>query len=147
MIVSSTTQPIIETLVNLLSPRLGIIVDTNMEVQGVAIAGEAVQLVNSMIRTRKGPLEPALITGATIPIVRCLQTTDDMDVVQVSETRYVLVSKLTDQHGMLHLTQIIRKDCEKLLQWLAHRPVAAKIADVKGLVQMVEQAWTKSSPF
>jgi hypothetical protein len=84
MIVSSSPPPVIAALVTLLSPRLGVIIDTNTEVQGVPIAGEAVQLVNSMIRTRKGPLEIGLITGATIPIVRCLQTTDDMDVVQVS---------------------------------------------------------------
>lgn len=22
-----------------------------------------------------------------------------------------------DKHGMIHLTQIVRKDCEKLIQW------------------------------
>jgi hypothetical protein len=81
MIVSSSPPPVIAALVTLLSPRLGVIIDTNTEVQGVPIAGEAVQLVNSMIRTRK---EIGLITGATIPIVRCLHTTEDMDVVQVS---------------------------------------------------------------
>jgi hypothetical protein len=88
MLVSSSTPPVIEALVNLLSPRLGVIITSNLEVQGVPIAGEAVQFVNSMIRTRKGPLELGLITGATIPIVRCLLVTEDMDVVQVSPLLY-----------------------------------------------------------
>lgn len=84
MIVSSASPAVIASLIDLLAPRLGVLIDTNTEVQGVPIAGEAVQLVNSMIRTRKGPLEARLITGATIPILHCLQITEDMDVVQVS---------------------------------------------------------------
>jgi hypothetical protein len=33
---------------------------------------------------------------------------------------YLLIlsdQSLTAQHGLLHVTQIVRKDCDKLLQW------------------------------
>lgn len=75
---------VIDALVDILCPRLGVTIQTNQEVNGVAVAGEAIQLVNSLIRTRKGPLEVMLIANTTIAIISCLQTTDDMDIVQVS---------------------------------------------------------------
>jgi len=75
---------VIDALVDILCPRLGVTIQTNQEVNGVAVAGEAIQLVNSLIRTRKGPLEVMLIANTTIAIINCLQTTDDMDIVQVS---------------------------------------------------------------
>ena len=84
MIVSTSSQMVIDALVDILCPRLGVTIQTNQEVNGVAVAGEAIQLVNSLIRTRKGPLEVMLIANTTIAIISCLQTTDDMDIVQVS---------------------------------------------------------------
>jgi hypothetical protein len=83
MIVSDASPDIIDALVNILCPRLAVTIDQNMEVQGVPIAGEAIQLVNSLIRTRKGPLELTMVVVATASIMNCLQTTEDMDVVQV----------------------------------------------------------------
>lgn len=84
MIVSTSSQMVIDALVDILCPRLGVTIQTNQEVNGVAVAGEAIQLANSLIRTRKGPLEIMLIANTTIAIINCLQTTDDMDIVQVS---------------------------------------------------------------
>jgi hypothetical protein len=84
MIVSTSSQYAITALVDIVCPRLGLLIKTNQEVNGVPVASEAIQLVNSLVRTRKGPLENLLVGEATIAIMNCLQTTDDMDIVQVS---------------------------------------------------------------
>jgi hypothetical protein len=36
---------------------------------------------------------------------------------------------MTDQHGMIHLTLIVRKDCDKLVQWSASTIVSEIAAD------------------
>jgi hypothetical protein len=83
--IASTSPPaVVRSLVTGLCPRLAAIITSKTVVEGVVIAGEAVQLVNSLIRTRGGPLEPELIATATSAIIGALMTTDDMDVVQVS---------------------------------------------------------------
>ena len=68
----------------------------------VHIPGEAVQLANAMLKPRGGPLENEYVATVTVAVMECLQRTDDMDVIQ---------------HGMIHLTLVVRKDCDKLVQW------------------------------
>jgi hypothetical protein len=83
-IVSGSSPEVVRRLVVDMSPRLAATISSNTVVDGVSIAGEALQLVNSLIRTRAGPLEPELIATATNAIMGSLMTTDDIDVVQVS---------------------------------------------------------------
>ncbi|OCF78060.1 hypothetical protein I204_02066 [Kwoniella mangroviensis CBS 8886] len=89
-------------LVRLIGPKLAEAISTPVDDDTVHIPGEAVQLANSLIRTRGGPLEPELIGSVTVAVMGVLRTTDDMDVIQ---------------HGMIHLTLVVRKDCDKLIQW------------------------------
>lgn len=83
-IVSGSSPEVVRRLVVDMSPRLAATISSNTVVDGVSIAGEALQLVNSLIRTRAGPLEPELIATATNAIMGSLMITDDIDVVQVS---------------------------------------------------------------
>ncbi|WWC66093.1 uncharacterized protein I303_108715 [Kwoniella dejecticola CBS 10117] len=89
-------------LVRLIAPRLSEAISTPVDDDTVHVPGEAVQLANSLIRTRPGPLEAELIGTVTAAIMGILRITDDMDVIQ---------------HGMIHLTLVVRKDCDKLIQW------------------------------
>ncbi|WWC92624.1 uncharacterized protein L201_007583 [Kwoniella dendrophila CBS 6074] len=89
-------------LVRLIGPKLAEVISTPVDDDTVHIPGEAVQLANSLIRTRGGPLEPGLIGSVTVAVMNILRSTDDMDVIQ---------------HGMIHLTLVVRKDCDKLIQW------------------------------
>ncbi|WVQ84827.1 hypothetical protein IAT38_006984 [Cryptococcus sp. DSM 104549] len=93
---------VVLTLVHTLAPKLAALISTPVTDETVHIPGEAVQLANSLIRTRGGPLEAELVATVTRSVMDLLRTTDDMDVIQ---------------HGMIHLTLIVRKDCEKLTQW------------------------------
>lgn len=47
------------------------------------LPGEAVQLANSLIRGRGGPLERELVAAVTAAVIVYLRSTDDMDVIQV----------------------------------------------------------------
>ena len=71
----------------------------------VHVPGEAVQLANSLIRSRGGPIEQELVQHITAAVMGTLAQTDDMDVIQ---------------HGMIHLTLLIRKDAERLIHWYVH---------------------------
>ncbi|OCF34393.1 hypothetical protein I316_03907 [Kwoniella heveanensis BCC8398] len=95
-------QSVLPALIPYIGPKLAQAISTPVDDDTVHIPGEAIQLSNSLIRTRAGPLEPELIGSITVAVIGILRHTDDMDVIQ---------------HGMIHLTLIVRKDCDKLVQW------------------------------
>ncbi|KAK4689861.1 importin-9, partial [Tremellales sp. Uapishka_1] len=101
--ISSLPSPeIVGSLVDHVAPKLAGCISAPVTDDTIHLPGEAVQLANSMLRTRAGPLEAGLISTVTAAIMECLRGTDDMDVIQ---------------HGMIHLTLVVRKDCDKLVQW------------------------------
>ena len=51
----------------------------------VHLPGEAVQLANSLLRGRNGPIERELVATVSVAVMVCLGETDDMDVIQVSD--------------------------------------------------------------
>lgn len=71
-------------LVHTLAPKLAAAISTPVTDDTVHIPGEALQLANSMIRMRGGPLEVELVATITRAVMETLRTTDDMDVIQVS---------------------------------------------------------------
>nr|XP_019043733.1 hypothetical protein I302_08314 [Kwoniella bestiolae CBS 10118]OCF22663.1 hypothetical protein I302_08314 [Kwoniella bestiolae CBS 10118] len=71
-------------LVRLIGPKLAEAISTPVDDDAVHIPGEAVQLANSLIRTRGGPLEPELIGSVTVAVMGVLRSTDDMDVIQLN---------------------------------------------------------------
>ncbi|WWD20442.1 hypothetical protein CI109_104918 [Kwoniella shandongensis] len=100
---TSLPSPDITTsLVRHIAPRLAEVISTPVTDETVHMPGEAVQLANSLIRARGGPLEPELVGSVTVAVMGILRETDDMDVIQ---------------HGMIHLTLVVRKDCDKIIQW------------------------------
>lgn len=101
-IAASSSPAVVSTLVSFFAPKLAELIITPITDETVYVPGEAVQLANALIKPRGGPLEAELIATVTAAVMTCLQQTDDMDVIQ---------------HGMIHLTLVVRKDCEKLIQW------------------------------
>ncbi|WOO82150.1 Importin-9 [Vanrija pseudolonga] len=101
-IAASSSPAVVSTLVSFFAPKLAELIITPVTDETVYVPGEAVQLANALIKPRGGPLEAELIATVTVAVMTCLQQTDDMDVIQ---------------HGMIHLTLVVRKDCEKLIQW------------------------------
>jgi hypothetical protein len=105
---------IVSRIVSILAPRLAAAISGTGpgatalagaaadEDEQVHVPGEAVQLANSLIRTRGGPIESELVENITAAVMGTLAKTDDMDVIQ---------------HGMIHLTLLIRKDAERLISW------------------------------
>lgn len=99
---------IVSRIVSILAPRLSAAISGTNVPEGsdeddmVHVPGEAVQLANSLIRTRGGPIEQELVQSITAAVMATLARTDDMDVIQ---------------HGMIHLTLLIRKDAERLITW------------------------------
>lgn len=85
VIVSTSARPVVHALVVSLSPRLAATIASPATPDNEHLAAEAVQLSNSLIRTRGGPLEMELIATVTAAIMDCLQRTDDMSVVQVRQ--------------------------------------------------------------
>lgn len=75
---------VLTALVHTLAPKLAAAISTPVTDETVHIPGEAVQLANSMIRMRGGPLETELVATITMAVMGILRTTDDMDVIQVS---------------------------------------------------------------
>jgi hypothetical protein len=84
VIVSTSPQTIVQSLVVSLAPSLAATIAAPATPDNEHLAAEAVQLSNSLIRTRGGPLEIELISTVTAAIMESLQRTDDMSVVQVS---------------------------------------------------------------
>ncbi|WVQ75750.1 hypothetical protein IAR50_005381 [Cryptococcus sp. DSM 104548] len=93
---------VVSLLITSLSPKLAATISSPVTDETVHVPGEAVQLANSLLRVRGGPLEAELVATVTRSVIEVLRITDDMDVIQ---------------HGMIHLTLIVRKDCDKLVQW------------------------------
>ncbi|WVO14952.1 hypothetical protein L204_102593 [Cryptococcus depauperatus] len=93
---------VLTAIIHTLCPKLAAAISTPVTDETVHIPGEAIQLANSLIRMRNGPLECQLVTTITRAVMEILKTTDDMDVIQ---------------YGMIHLTLFVRKDCDKLIQW------------------------------
>ncbi|KAI9638767.1 armadillo-type protein [Dioszegia hungarica] len=85
---------LVGTIVTRLSPRLAALIGTRPDEDCIHVPGEAVQLANSLIRSRGGPVEVDLINGVTGAVVGVLAGTDDMDVIQVSSS-----SLLTPRHA------------------------------------------------
>ncbi|ADV21465.1 hypothetical protein I305_03520 [Cryptococcus gattii E566] len=73
---------VLTALVHTLAPKLAAAISTPVTDDTVHIPGEAVQLANSMIRMRGGPLEVELVATITRAVMETLRTTDDMDVIQ-----------------------------------------------------------------
>ncbi|KAK8849809.1 hypothetical protein IAR55_005145 [Kwoniella newhampshirensis] len=90
------------SLVRHIAPKLAVVISAPVTDETIHMPGEAVQLANSLIRARGGPLESELVGSVTVAVMTILRETDDMDVIQ---------------HGMIHLTLIVRKDCDKIVQW------------------------------
>ncbi|EAL18781.1 hypothetical protein CNBI0420 [Cryptococcus deneoformans B-3501A] len=76
---------VLSALVHTLAPKLAAAISTPVTDEIVHIPGEAVQLANSMIRMRGGPLETELVATVTRAVMEILRTTDDMDVIQDTE--------------------------------------------------------------
>ncbi|WVR07905.1 hypothetical protein IAU60_004948 [Kwoniella sp. DSM 27419] len=93
---------ILPALIRRIAPKLAGVIAEPVTDETVHMPGEAIQLANSLVRTRGGPLEPELIGSVTVAVMAILRETDDMDVIQ---------------HGMIHLTLVVRKDCDKLIRW------------------------------
>lgn len=101
--VSNSPSPaVVSSLVLFFAPKLAAVITSPVDDETVHLPAEAVQLANALIKSRGGPLEAELIGTVTVAVMQVLQTTDDMDVIQ---------------HGMIHLTLVVRKDCDKLIQW------------------------------
>ncbi|ORY34633.1 armadillo-type protein [Naematelia encephala] len=97
---SSLPQPVITSLINHLSPKIALAISTPVTDETVHLPSEAIQLANSLLLGRSGPLEASLIGDVTTAVLGVLVGTDDMD---------------TIQHGMIHLTHILthcRRDAE-----------------------------------
>lgn len=117
-IATSPSAQAVSTLVNFLSPRLATLITQPVDEDTLHIPGEAIQLANAIVKPRGGPLEPEYIGTVTVAVMKVLEQTDDMEVIQ---------------RGMLHLTYIVRKDCDKLIQW--HAPDGTNgIARIFGLL-------------
>ncbi|CAK9782992.1 ARM repeat-containing protein [Cutaneotrichosporon oleaginosum] len=117
-IASSPNPSAISTLVNFLSPRLAELITQPVDEDTLHVPGEAIQLANAIVRPRGGPLEAEYIGTVTVAVMKVLEQTDDMEVIQ---------------RGMLHLTYIVRKDCDKLIEW--HAPDGTNgIARIFGLL-------------
>lgn len=99
---TSSNPATVAALVHYIAPRAAALISAPVTEDTVHLPGEAIQLANALLKTRGGPLEEELIATATVAIMKCLQQTDDADVVQ---------------YGMIHLTLVVRKDCDKLVQW------------------------------
>lgn len=80
-----------------IAPRLAAVIDTPTTSETIHLPGEAIQLANSMIRTRGGPIENEYVSTVSVAVMKCLVRTDDMDVIQVSwsERAQPVISQLT----------------------------------------------------
>lgn len=89
-----------------IAPKLAAAISTPTTDETVHLPGEAIQLANALIRARGEGIEAELVATVTAAILDILQTSDDMDVIQ---------------HGVVHLTFLVRKDCRLLAQWYVPR--------------------------
>lgn len=82
-----TTLPnsdVVKSLVVNVAPMLTAAIVTPVTDVTVHVPGEAIQLANSLMRQRGGPLEEEVVFSVTAAVIACLRSTDDMDVIQVS---------------------------------------------------------------
>ncbi|ORX37597.1 armadillo-type protein [Kockovaella imperatae] len=93
--------PVISKIVASLGPQLGAVITQPETEDTLHLPIEGIQLASAFL-ARNGPIEPEYVSSMTAAILERLKTTDDNDIVQ---------------HGVIHLTLVIRKDCEKLVQW------------------------------
>lgn len=115
---SSPLQSVVDTTTAFFAPRIAELILTPTTEDTVYVPGEAVQLANALIKPRPGPLGSDFISSVTASIITLLRGTDDMDVIQ---------------HGMIHLTLVVRKDCDALIAW--HAPDGSNgIACIFGLL-------------
>ena len=74
---------VVRHLVLHVSPRLAAAISTPTTEETLHLPGEALQLANALIRNRGGSFEPELVATITSAVLLLLQSTDDMDVIQV----------------------------------------------------------------
>ncbi|BEJ11716.1 hypothetical protein CspHIS471_0201760 [Cutaneotrichosporon sp. HIS471] len=115
-IFTAITEELVESIAT--SPSAAAVSTLPVDEDTLHIPGEAIQLANAIVKPRAGPLEPEYIGTVTVVVMKVLEQTDDMEAIQ---------------RGMLHLTYIVRKDCNKLIQW--HAPDGTNgIARIFGLL-------------
>jgi hypothetical protein len=83
VIATLPTHSSVLALTHTIAPRLAAVIDTPPTSETIHLPGEAVQLANSMIRTRGGPIEDEFVSTVSVAVMKCLVRTDDMDVIQV----------------------------------------------------------------
>jgi hypothetical protein len=84
VVAGGSAPPVVHSLVIALAPRLAATIVSPVTSANEHLPAEAVQLANSLIRTRGGPIEGELVSTITAAVMDCLAKTDDMHVVQVS---------------------------------------------------------------
>lgn len=75
---------IVHSLVCVVAPMLAVDLAAPITDDTIHLPGEAIQLANSLIRGRAGPIEQKLVDTLTSAVIRFLRNTDDMDDIQVS---------------------------------------------------------------
>jgi hypothetical protein len=88
---STLAPPLVESLVSAVSPTIAQAIAEPVTDETLHIPGEGIQLANSLIRARGGPIEPEYIASITVAVLRCLTTSDDMDVIQVGSEAHRLL--------------------------------------------------------
>jgi hypothetical protein len=83
VIATLPTHSSVLALTHTIAPRLAAVIDTPPTSETIHLPGEAVQLANSMTRTRGGPIEDEFVSTVSVAVMKCLVRTDDMDVIQV----------------------------------------------------------------
>ena len=83
--IAMLSPEVVGSLVHHVTPRLASAILAPVTDATIHLPGEAVQLANSLLRSRGGPIEVELVAVVTAATMVCLRKTDDMDVIQVSD--------------------------------------------------------------
>ncbi|KAL7425284.1 hypothetical protein Q5752_000972 [Cryptotrichosporon argae] len=138
-IVTSTIHEIVESLVvaspataasvvGLLATPLADMISAVPTPDTLHLPTVAIELTNALVRPRQGPLEDVLIERTVAAIIARLIGADDADEVQ---------------QGMLVLTLVVRKDCDKLIA--LHDPAFGSGLD--GILAVVSRVLDPASNF
>ena len=79
---------VVQSVVAHVAPMLKTAIGTPVVDDTIHLPGEAVQLANSLLRGRAGPIEDEMVVVVTTAVIAVLRTTDDMDVIQVDALPY-----------------------------------------------------------
>jgi hypothetical protein len=91
---STLSPPLVYSLIATTSPKLALAISQPLTDETIHLPSEAIQLANSLIRARGGPLEGELVESVTRAVLLCLKETDDMDVVQVGVLSSLALSRV-----------------------------------------------------